>query len=52
MSSRNLKTWQDVTAKMTFPGEDTPGRAERMRHGTVLSVPMALIEQLRAAPAH
>ena len=49
MSSRDLKTWQDVTARMTFPGEGTPGRVERMRHGTVIGVPAALVEQLRSA---
>lgn len=53
MSSRDLKTWQDVTEKMKFPGEDMPGRVERMRQGAVISVPAALVEQLRAAaPAH
>jgi len=51
MSSRDLKTWQDVTAKMAFPGEDAPGRPERMRGGTVISVPAALLGQLRAAAA-
>jgi len=53
MSSRDLKSWQDVTAKMVFPGEDTPARPERMRGGAVIRVPAALVEQLRtAAPAH
>ena len=45
MRSRDLQTWEDVTAQMRFPNEDTP---ERMRHGTVIAVPMSLIEQLRA----
>jgi len=45
MRSRDLKTWEDVTEKMSFPFEGTP---VRMRHGTVISVPMALIETLRA----
>jgi len=50
MRSRDLVTWEDVTAKMTFPFEGTP---ERMRHGTVIEVPRALIERLRsAAPPH
>ena len=48
MSSRDLKTWQDVTSKMTFPGEGTP---ERMRNGGVIAVPAKLAEALRAAPA-
>jgi hypothetical protein len=52
MISHDLEKWKDVTAKMTFPGEDAPGRPDRMRHGTVIGVPMALIDQLRAAPAH
>jgi hypothetical protein len=53
MSSRDLTTWQEVTAKMTFPGEATPGRADRMRQGSVISVPAALVQALRAAaPAH
>jgi hypothetical protein len=52
MSSRDLTNWHDVTAKMTFPGEETPGRADRMRHGTAIGVPTALVESLRAAPAH
>lgn len=46
LRSKDLKTWEDVTAQMTFPFEGTP---ERMRHGTVIEVPIALIETLRAA---
>jgi hypothetical protein len=41
--SRDLKTWEDVTAKTKFPNEGTP---VRMRHGTVVEVPMSLIEKL------
>jgi hypothetical protein len=48
VSSHDLKTWQDVTSRMTFPGEGTP---ERMRDGTVIAVPAKLVEALRAAPA-
>ena len=44
MRSRDLKTWEDVTARMQFPFEGTP---ERMKHGTVTAVPRALIEALR-----
>ncbi len=51
MSSRDLKTWQDVTTRMTFPGEDMPGKTERMRHGSVIAVPSALVDALKAAPA-
>jgi hypothetical protein len=47
LRSRDLKTWEDVTAQMTFPHEGTP---QRMRHGTVLAVPRALIDPLAAAP--
>jgi Arabinosidase BT_3657-like, N-terminal len=46
MRSRDLTTWEDVTSRMTFPGAGTP---LRMRHGTVIAVPAALIAQLRAA---
>ncbi|KQV82649.1 beta-galactosidase [Massilia sp. Root351] len=45
MRSRDLVTWEDVTAKMRFPDEGTP---LRMRHGTAFAVPAALLEQLRA----
>ncbi len=44
MRSRDLKTWEDVTAKMQFPYEGTPGR---MKHGTVIAVPRALVDRLR-----
>lgn len=46
MRSRDLVTWEEVTAQMTFPDE---GTGVRMRHGTVIAVPRALIEQLRSA---
>jgi beta-xylosidase len=50
MRSRDLVNWEDVTAKMTFPFE---GTEERMRHGTVIEVPRALIERLRSVtPPH
>jgi hypothetical protein len=44
MRSRDLATWEDVTAKMRFPDEGTP---VRMRHGTVIAVPAALAAALR-----
>jgi len=46
MRSHDLQHWEDVTDRMTFPDAGTP---ERMRHGTVIAVPAALVEQLRAA---
>jgi len=48
MRSRDLKTWEDVTDRMSFPFEGTP---DRMRHGTVIAVPAAVIEKLQAAEA-
>jgi hypothetical protein len=45
MRSRDLKTWEDVTDKMTFPNEGTP---VRMKHGTVIAVPGEMVERLRA----
>lgn len=47
MRSRDLKTWEDVTEKMSFPYEGTP---VRMRHGTVIEVPLAIVEKLRSTP--
>jgi hypothetical protein len=44
LRSRDLIHWEDVTARVKFPFEGTP---ERMRHGTVIAVPRALIETLR-----
>ena len=44
MRSRDLRTWEDVTAKLSLPDEDTP---VRMRHGTVIEVPPDLIARLR-----
>ena len=49
MRSRDLKTWEDVTDKMTFPKEGTP---VRMRHGTVIAVPVEIVERLRAPALH
>lgn len=46
MRSRDLVTWEDVTARMSFPDEGTP---VRMRHGTVIAVPAELVAKLRAA---
>jgi hypothetical protein len=44
MRSRDLRTWEDVTDRTTFPNEGTP---DRMRHGTVIEVPRTLIDPLR-----
>jgi hypothetical protein len=49
MRSRDLMTWEDVTASMHFPDEGTP---QRMRHGTAIAVPAALIGQLRQSAPH
>lgn len=48
LRSHDLKTWEDVTAKMSFPDEGTP---VRMRHGTVIAVPPGIISTLLKAPA-
>jgi beta-xylosidase len=46
LRSRDLVHWEDVTSKMSFPDEGTP---QRMRHGTAITVPPALLDQLRTA---
>lgn len=43
MRSRDLKTWQDVTDRMTFPGAGTP---ERVRHGTIIELPSQVVTRL------
>jgi len=43
MRSKDLKTWEDVSTRMSFPFEGTP---DRMRHGTVLAVPRSLVTRL------
>lgn len=45
MRSRDLKTWEDVTAKLQMPDEGAP---LRMRHGTVIEAPTELVTKLRA----
>ena len=47
LRTRDFKTWEDVTEKMSFPDENT---AVRMRHGTVISAPGEIVAKLRAAP--
>ncbi len=44
MRSRDLKTWEDVTAKVQFLFE---GTEERMKHGSVMAVSRVLIDRLR-----
>jgi hypothetical protein len=44
LRSRDLKTWEDVTEKLTLPDEGTP---VRMRHGTVIEVPREIVARLR-----
>jgi hypothetical protein len=45
LRSRDLVTWEDVTQSMSFPDEGTD---IRMRHGTVIEVPAALVAALRS----
>lgn len=45
MRSRDLKTWEDVTDKMTFVDAGLP---TRMKHGTVIAVPAEIVARLRA----
>lgn len=49
MSSRDLKTWTDVTPRMEFL---FPGTPERMKHGSVMPVPRSLIDRLRDPAAY
>ncbi len=44
MRSRDLRIWEDVTAQLVLPDEGSP---VRMRHGTVIEVPAALVATLR-----
>jgi hypothetical protein len=48
MRSRDLKKWEDVSGRMSFPFEGTP---VRMRHGTVIAVPAAIAAGLRGTAA-
>lgn len=43
MRSRDMVHWKDVTSQMSFPDEGTP---LRMRHGTAIAVPRALLDSL------
>ena len=44
LRSRDLKTWEDVTARLAMPDEGTP---LRMRHGTAIAVPRSVVDRLR-----
>jgi len=46
LRTRDLRAWEDVTAKMSFPDEGTP---LRLGHGTVIEVPPGIVAKLRAA---
>jgi beta-xylosidase len=46
LRSRDLVHWEDVTGQMSFPDEGTP---QRMRHGTAIAVPAALVAGLHVA---
>jgi beta-xylosidase len=46
LRSRDLVHWEDVTGLTRFPDE---GTALRMRHGTVIKVPIALLDALRVS---
>ena len=48
LRSRDLKTWEDVTAKLSFPDEGTP---LRVRHGTIIAVPPDVIRTLLKKPS-
>ena len=48
LRSRDMVNWEDVTGQMHFPDE---GTALRMRHGSAIAVPAALVDALRAAPS-
>lgn len=47
MCSSDLRQWEDVTNQMNFPDEGTP---VRMRHGTVIEVPHAVLVKLQRTP--
>jgi len=50
MRSRDLQTWEEVTAQARFP---FAGTTERIKHGTVIAVPRELVNRLMLAdPTH
>lgn len=42
--SKDLKNWEDVSSEIHFPDEGTP---QRMRHGTVIPIPIELFSALK-----
>ncbi|QOY96096.1 glycoside hydrolase family 43 protein [Massilia sp. UMI-21] len=46
MRTRDMVHWEDVTARLRFPGA---GTRQRVRHGTAFAVSVALLERIRAA---
>lgn len=46
LRTRDMVNWEDVTAKLRFPGA---GTRQRVRHGTAFAVPAALLERIRQA---
>ena len=44
MRTRDMVNWEDVTAKLRFPGT---GTRQRVRHGTALAAPASLVSKLR-----
>jgi hypothetical protein len=45
MRTRDMVNWEDVTAKLVFPGA---GTKQRVRHGTAFAVSASTVERLRA----
>lgn len=45
LRTRDMLHWEDVTARMQFPGAGTP---QRMRHGTAFAAPASLVDRLLA----
>lgn len=45
LRTRDMLHWEDVTARMRFPGAGTP---LRMRHGTAFAAPASLVDRLLA----
>lgn len=44
LRSTDLQAWEDVTPRLTFPGEGSLGR---IKHGTAFAVPRAIVDHLR-----
>lgn len=46
LRTRDMLNWEDVTAKLRFPGA---GTKQRVRHGTAFAAPVELLERIKAA---